>query len=53
MSYKENQDTPKRQSNSSSYGDGDIPEIDTTQYHNNATNIIPDEVPRRGGPGGN
>ncbi|NLZ81237.1 MAG: AE-binding protein [Clostridiales bacterium] len=33
------------------YGDGDIPEIDKPKP-SNATNVIPDEVPRRDGPGG-
>lgn len=32
-------------------GDGNTPEIDLPKS-DNATNIIPDEVPRRDGPGG-
>ena len=33
------------------YDDGNIPEIDTPKP-DNAINVIPDEVPRRDGPGG-
>ena len=33
------------------YDDGNIPEIDLPKS-SDATNVIPDEVPRRDGPGG-
>ena len=33
------------------YDDDNIPEIDTPQP-SDATNVIPDEIPRRDGPGG-
>ena len=35
------------------YGDGDIPEIDLPKPSHVTTNVTPDEVPRRDGPGGN
>ncbi len=34
------------------YGDNNTPEIDMPR-ESSATNVIPDEVPRRDGPGGN
>lgn len=34
------------------YGDNNTPEIDMPRP-SSATNVIPDEVPRRDGPGGN
>ena len=34
------------------YDDGDIPEIDLPKPSNVTTNVTPDEVPRRDGPGG-
>lgn len=39
----------------SDYDDGNIPEIDLPQEHetdNNEFDVIPDEVPRKDGPGG-
>lgn len=39
---------PPGKDNYDSYGDGDIPEIDTTRNHSDATNQFPDEMPRRG-----
>ena len=34
------------------YGDNNTPEIDYNRSRTQATNVIPDEVPRRDGPGG-
>ncbi len=63
MDYsKNNKGTPSKRSGAqdvinldydfnTEYGDGDIPEIDKPKP-SNATNVIPDEVPRRDGPGG-
>ena len=34
------------------YDDGDFPEIDLPKPSNVTTNVTPDEVPRRDGPGG-
>ncbi len=34
------------------YDDDDIPEIDLPRTSDVTTNVIPDEVPRRDGPGG-
>ena len=34
------------------YGDNNTPEIDYHRSRTQATNVIPDEVPRRDGPGG-
>lgn len=59
---KNNKGTPGKGSNArnginldydynTEYGDGDIPEIDKPKP-SNATDVIPDEVPRRDGPGG-
>lgn len=59
---KNNKGTPSKGSNTKNginldydynteYGDGDIPEIDKPKP-SNATDVIPDEVPRRDGPGG-
>lgn len=54
MDMQNNKATPKKDTPSNlyeyGYDDGDIPEIDKAH---NAKDIIPDEVPRRDGPGGN
>lgn len=49
MRKSENQTSPLEMPGN--YGDGDIPEIDLPGKAN-ATDVIPDEVPRRDGPGG-
>lgn len=51
MNYENKSNDPAR--NGSEYGDGNTPEIDTSKSKADATNVIPDEVPRRDGPGGN
>ncbi len=43
---KEKNETPYDLKTVDSYDDGDIPKVDLPQ------NIIPDEVPRKDGPGG-
>lgn len=45
---KKNQPEPQP---ANDYDDGNIPEIDLPKS-SDATNVIPDEVPRRDGPGG-
>lgn len=47
-----------RTGNTAEYGDDDIPEADLPKDENNSSaseikDVIPDEVPRRDGPGGN
>lgn len=58
MSEQNNKSADKASSRISSQSksndsNGNIPEVDTKNRTTTATNIIPDEVPRRDGPGGN
>lgn len=54
MDTKNSNATPKKDTTTDlyhfDYGDEDVPEID---MQDSAKDIIPDEVPRRDGPGGN
>lgn len=36
----------------SDFGDGDIPDIDKNKASDSTTNVKPDDIPRRDGPGG-